>query len=400
MTLILPPGPPVTAQSLAPTNANLGAASGTNRISSAADLGKYFFGQEYLYTLLGALAAGTVTNWTLTESGDSTTVGQGILNPAYAPTTQLATLLNDRGISCTTTNAGHSGAPTLNPHTYNSALSNVAGWLDTYLPADLAGTRPNVYIMRWGMNDIYYGMPVSETINNIRVGLQTALAAWPTNSTSFLLCTPNTSSDDAGGRTEAWHEQLSAGFAQAARDFGVAFFDIYQFLRTARQTVTRGAAGNWLDGAYVHPNDAHENLIQGQIVDILFPQAAVAMSVRAPRALTPGTGFTNVSGPQQATSKVVGRNGHLTGYIFQSSAVALTSGQTVATIAWPQHRPNSGLFFMPAYSWLGAGGGVASNWETVPVVISAGGLITTMKASSNVCSRLYFDNISFDLFDQ
>ena len=376
---------------VSPTDLNLGSANGTNRITSYADVGKFVYGKEFNYTNLAKIRSLTTVNWTGIMTGDSTTVGGGIQTPSYIPNTQQQSLLAGRGIRATIVNQGQSGKDTQD-------------YINTYLAQDLALTQPNFYVIRWGLNDPYYGISPATTIANIRSALATIIATWPTTQTAILLCSPNTSSDDIYGRNEAWHETVAVGYAEAARDYGVMFFDIYQYIRTARQTVPRGTLGNWLygaslnDGQYVHPNEDHENLIQGAIADILFPREALEMSFYLPQNLTVGTGFTQPGSSQNAVSYLQGRNLCLGGYLTGPST-NLTLTQTVATIAPTPHRVAIGSFMLMANSWNGTTSTNAANWEQVPLSISANGTLVTMKASANICARIYFDGISLNLLN-
>lgn len=368
------------------TNLNLAASpdSSSNRINSVTDMGARIFGEEFLWQWFYSWRNTPAQVPNVLFSGDSTTAGNNIADSAYRPDILLPTLAQARGFSITATNAGHSGASTAN-------------WLSTYLPADLAGPAPAIYVPRWGLNDPYYGISVAQTIRNIRTGLATirATSGWDNSHVGLVLMAPNTSSDDAGGRNEAWHEALESGLMQAARDYGAAYISPYKRLRTARNLIPT-SANKWLDAAFVHPNEDHSLLIIEMLRDLLFP-LALADKLGAQSAITAGAGFTSPSGvTEYASTTGSGRFINLSGFLTGPGAT-VASGSVVGTIA-AQHRPVNGVYFAQAYVWNGSTATSSTNWQQVPVLISATGQITTMAATTLTVARMYFNNITIAKF--
>src|SRR5690606_21248723 len=93
-----------------------------------------------------------------------------------------------RGHSVDTVNAGHSG-------------KNTAEWVSTYLSGDLA-QAPDLYIVRWGINDPTSGRSIQDFATSLRQGLQTIRASKGVGELSVLLMTPNTTADTYNGRDE------------------------------------------------------------------------------------------------------------------------------------------------------------------------------------------------------
>lgn len=365
------------------TNINLAVApdSQANRIHSVTDTGARIFGEEFLWQWF--------YNWRNTPTwvpnvlmtGDSTTAGDNIADAAYRPDILLPFLAQARGFSITATNAGHSG-------------KSSADWLATYLPADLAGAVPAIYSMRWGLNDPFYGISVAQTIKNIRTGLATirATSGWDSSHVGLILMAPNTSSNDATGCNEAWHEAVESGLMQAARDYGAAYISPYKRLRTARNLIPT-SAHQWLDAALVHPNEDHSLLITEMLRDLLFP-LALADKFAASAPVVEGAGFAKVGGAsvsQYVATTADGRNINLSGF-FTGLGVTVAAGTLVGTIA-AQHRPALDVFMAQALVWNGSTPGSSANWQQVPVHIQSDGKIITMAATTLTVARIYFNNI-------
>ena len=356
----------------------------SNRLFSYSDYFRVTFGQEFLWQWYKSWRTAPSQTPIIKLSGDSTTVGNNIATTNYQPATLLPILAKQLGFGITTAMAGVSG-------------KNSAQWLSTYLPADLATTIPAVYIIRWGINDPGAGITISQTIANIRSGLALirATAGWDNSAVAIVVMAPNTTSSDAVGSNEAWHEAVSYGLRQAARDYGAAFVDSYALVRTARNLVPNVANG-WLDAAFVHPNEDHSLMLIQELANLLFPIGLVKM-MGYPVDLTAGATFAQPGSVENAKSSIEGGRVFFQGYLNGSGAT-VTGGATVATIPI-QHRPASSGYFADAYVWNGTGSTLAANWETIPVLVTApSGSITTMKASTLTVSRIYFDKINYPRF--
>jgi hypothetical protein len=110
---------------------------GRQQINSDTELRGHTFGQEYLYAAQVKLQART--SFTALFSGDSTTAGDALVNTYSQIHSLVQAVVRDKGFDLTTVNGGHSGA-------------TAEQWRTTYLAPDLA-TNPDLYVIRWGIND-------------------------------------------------------------------------------------------------------------------------------------------------------------------------------------------------------------------------------------------------------
>lgn len=214
-------------------------------------------GQEYLYAFHTKLMAGTSAS--MVFSGDSTTEG----GPTHATGEYLIdqTVLNQgqaRGHKLTATNAGHSSKHT-------------GEWVSTYLAGDLA-LNPDLYVVRWGLNDPFYGRTISDFETSLRSGLTTIRASKTVAQMAVLLMVPNTANDTPNGRDAAWLEQVRGVVRQAAEDFQCAFIDTYTLWTDAAN-----AAGLWMDdpfgdGRAIHPKNVMNSWIGSEISRLVFPE--------------------------------------------------------------------------------------------------------------------------------
>lgn len=215
-------------------------------------------GQEYLYAIHSKLISGTAAK--ITFSGDSTTEGggSGASGQFILSTSVLNEAVRRNFYNVTTVNAGHSGAATND-------------WVSTYLAADLAGA-PDLYVIRWGLNDPFYGRTLSQFETSLRQGLTTIRASYSLSQMSILLMVPNTANDTANGRDEAWLEQVKVVCRQAAEDFQCAFIDTFSIWPDAQN-----AAGRWMDdiggGVALHPKNEMNSWISTVISNLIFPCA-------------------------------------------------------------------------------------------------------------------------------
>lgn len=227
------------------------------QLNSDCDLGEHIFGREYLYAFQTKLLDSTTTAKVVC-SGDSTTEGgYAGVDAKYLIHALLKREGVQRGHSVDTVNAGHSG-------------KNTAEWVSTYLSGDLA-QAPDLYIVRWGINDPTSGRSIQDFATSLRQGLQTIRTSKGVGELSVLLMTPNTTADTYNGRDEKWQEAVRRVCRQAARDFQCAFIDTYALWRDGR-----AGADLWMDnpmslGQPIHPKNIMNVWICSVIADAIFP---------------------------------------------------------------------------------------------------------------------------------
>lgn len=213
-------------------------------------------GQEYLYAFHTKLMAGTTAS--MRFSGDSTTEGGGTgATGDYIISTAMLSQGTAKGHKLTTFNAGHSGATTLD-------------WITTYLATDLAAA-PDLYVVRWGLNDPFYGMDITDFETNLRSGLATIRASYGVDDMSVVVMVPNTANDTPNGRDAQWLRQVRVVARQAAKDYLCAFIDTYSLWADSEH-----AAGLWMDdpfgdGRAIHPKNVFNSWIVTKMAELIFP---------------------------------------------------------------------------------------------------------------------------------
>lgn len=339
-----------------------------------ADLGRHVFGIEYMGSVFAKLRATPALNLKITLRGDSTIVGNGAPTAAYQPANILSIMLSSRGVACTITNGGVGGETSAN-------------WLNTRLPADLAGVQPDIYLIGYLSNDPVVG-PISaaQSIANLRAGLALLRASWPATSTAVIVKMPNTASDLLG-RTEAAIEALSEGVRRACRDFGCVFVDTYAAFPESRQN----KATDWLDSFNVHPNEDFYMVQWGMIADAIAPRALQDMMGRPMPVTNIASGFAQGTDPLTvfAEGRIVGVDGFLIGPL-----TTVASGLTVCTIP-TGYRPRLANFYADARVWTGSSGSVAANWQSLRVLLNTNGTVVTMEASTLNVGRFTLDGVTW-----
>ncbi len=213
-------------------------------------------GQEYLYAFHTKLMAGTTAK--MVFSGDSTTEGGGTgATGDYIISTAMLSQGTAKGHKLTSVNAGHSGESTLD-------------WITTYLATDLAAA-PDLYVVRWGLNDPFYGMDITDFETNLRSGLATIRASYGVDDMSVVVMVPNTANDVPNGRDAQWLRQVRVVARQAAKDYLCAFIDTYSIWPDAVH-----AAGLWMDdpfgdGRAIHPKNVFNAWIVTKMAELIFP---------------------------------------------------------------------------------------------------------------------------------
>lgn len=230
-------------------------------------------GREYLWPYWNKVLARQ--DCTVILSGDSTTEGVGISASAYLPHNLLYSLSLDAGIkNQSIINEGH-------------ASQHTGTWDSTYVSSDMA-QDPDLYVVRWGINDISSGRSAADFEASLRSGLGKvrAHANGSIDDCTVVLMVPNTISEDTYGRNEVWVETIRAIIRKAARDFECVYFDTYELLKDGET-----GTGRWLDDPSslggIHPTDTMNAMIFGALAEVLWP-----------RGVGPGrvNGFANISG--------------------------------------------------------------------------------------------------------
>ncbi|HVJ09788.1 MAG TPA: SGNH/GDSL hydrolase family protein [Acidisarcina sp.] len=236
------------------------------------------FGQEYMSHWMANIQGGAATK--VLFSGDSTTQGVNITNNAYLVDKLFAASASSAGlVNITTSNSGQSGKDT-------------ADWVSTFLASDLA-TSPDVYVVRWGINDPFWGLTPAQTIANIRSGLATIRASKNVDQMTVVLEMPSAVNDNPNGRGATYYEQLRNGYAQAARDYQAVFIDLYGLMPDndfAVQTcmMDQPFAGTSTPPVHIHPGNCKNPIYN----DILAKTLIDPVRVWGSSSSTPTGSFT------------------------------------------------------------------------------------------------------------
>lgn len=243
-----------------------------NQVNSYADKGQYIFGREYLTHFHRLLMnnfsnPNAYVNIRVVFAGDSTTAGVNITNPLFTVDKMFGNTALRKGLlGVGPVNAGHSGETT-------------AGWLSNWLPGDLA-SNPDLYVIRYGINDGYSGITPAQTIANIRTGLTTVRAAKTIDQMSCVLAMPSSTDDNPNHRNYQQYEQLRNGFAKAARDFHCTFIDTYAYLQDSATDSTSmdipyEVTGHSTPLIHIHPDDSRNIIINSLITEAVLPSGLV-----------------------------------------------------------------------------------------------------------------------------
>ena len=153
-------------------------------------------------------------------SGDSTTQSGNNVSGSYTVDQLFLTSAKQAGINVlAVTNAGHSGKTT-------------ADWLNSYLATDQSA-NPDIYFIRFGINDPSQSIPPAQFIANIRQGLAcirngcSGVTAKTVDQETIVLEMPSSTNDYYGNRSPLSYEQYRNGMVQAARDYRAVFIDLY-----------------------------------------------------------------------------------------------------------------------------------------------------------------------------
>ncbi|WKT93203.1 SGNH/GDSL hydrolase family protein [Brucella anthropi] len=201
-------------------------------------------------------------------SGDSTTQATGTITDVenFSPTGMLTQLAFRKGFSrIAMNNRGFGGKTTRQ-------------WVDDYLNDDIA-LNPDLYIIRWGINDPINGRSPEQTISDLREGLFNfrSSANGSFDACTVVLMMPNIVGYITGGADETWIEKIRSGYRQAAFDFGCIFVDTPRLAPDAKR-----GSGRWMDDLgflqAVHPRDVMNVWLFSQLADELWPTGLLHFS--------------------------------------------------------------------------------------------------------------------------
>jgi len=185
-------------------------------------------------------------------SGDSTTEGTGNTTGYVMP--DIIRFMCQRtgyGRLFTVLNKGMAGAVT-------------SSWLSLLMGLDMA-ENPDLYVIRWGINDPYNAVSVEQTIAELTQGLTAIRNAKTESQMSILLMSPNTTCDPnfPGGSVvlAEWHRQMSEQLVTVANTFKCAYLDLYNAFPAANMMQVEG----------IHPSNLFQSLIASEIFDFIFP---------------------------------------------------------------------------------------------------------------------------------
>lgn len=231
---------------------------GLRQINSDADDYQHMFGQEYLYAFHTKLMAGASAS--MIFSGDSTTYGgTGQATTPWLIHELVLRMGTQRGHKLTATNAGHPNKTT-------------AQWVSTYLTGDLS-SAPDLYVVRWGINDPNYGMSVSDFNTALRAGLAQCRSSYGVDDMSILLMVPNNINDTPDGRDQKWVEAIRPIVRQAARDYMCACIDTYAIWHDVNNGTGMWTDNLFGDGRSLHPMNVLNGSITSFMSNFLFPRA-------------------------------------------------------------------------------------------------------------------------------
>lgn len=235
------------------------------QINSYADKYQRVFGEEYLSSFHKKLIAKSAVKIIL--SGDSTTAGDGATSTIYHPDTLLNQItLNNRIPNVTYVNSGAGGQSTV-------------GWLSTYLAADLA-QNPDVYILRWGINDSWGGgtpeANATAFLGRMDTGLSTirSTSGFDYQHLAIILQSQNPTTDDANGHQgQIFNELVNNGLRALARKYQCVFHDIYgTFQDSVHGHDYLTALDALKPNELIHPQNPLYVAMANKTFDILFPE--------------------------------------------------------------------------------------------------------------------------------
>lgn len=235
---------------------------GSGVMNPKADKTAVIFGQEYLQAFhakfageSGSNSGTSVANKIITYSGDSTVLGVGS-TASRDPCTllQYSSYLRGYG-NVTVNNKGQSGAATVD-------------WNNTFVTGDIA-TNPDLLILRWGINDPFYGYTIEQFLTALDSGLAKVRAARTIAQTSIIIMSSSTTNDKATGRDEVWHERIATIYRAMARKYQCCFIDTYATFQDSHNAATY--MDTQANGSHVHPLDVLYEKMNCLLAEVVFP---------------------------------------------------------------------------------------------------------------------------------
>lgn len=338
------------------------------------------FGEEYLQAFHlkfsgenGINTSFVVTGKTIVYSGDSTVLGVGA-NLNRDPCTLL---------KYSAYGAGYAGVTVLN---HGQSGSATVDWDSTFVASDIAA-NPDLLVLRWGVNDPYYGYTIDQFRAALRSGLTKVRAARTISQTAIVLMTPCSTNDKDTGRDEVWHERINGVIRQAARDFQCTFVDTYAYLQDSHNGATY--MDTQANGSHVHPLDVLYEKINRILADVVFPPHYIYGrsnnfhnydSAVSPNPLGSADPAVRLNGLTYERSSGSGLNGQLitlrgpnqTAFQIAHALPGSTSGKGLRARHWFNGNNLAG--------WLGANTGVtfANGWADFGLGYSGGRVQSTL----------------------
>lgn len=288
------------------------------------------WGVEHLFGLHNKIMASAPVK--ILFSGDSTTAGVGLSSDKFMIDRLLmAGAAQDGFYGISAVNSGHSGAHT-------------GEWDSTYVSQDIELT-PDVFVIRWGVNDPYYGRNLEQFTASLRSGLNKIRIAHPLSSgVGVVLMVPNSTNDTPNGRDEIWYEQVTDICRIAAADFNCAFIDTYGLFQNSEEAANKWMDDPFGDGRAIHPKDVMNLSISSVLYDLIFP-SMIRVFYKNPVERTPTleNGWVNYDPTTKEATYYKDGNMrvHLSGIIKNG---AITGGTTLFTLP-AEFRPRSQEFF-------------------------------------------------------
>lgn len=257
---------------------------------------RFVTGEQYLHYAINKMiladgftpAKKTYILW----SGDSTVVG--VNSEAWPPATISNQLAKNYGImDVQNTALGHSGK-TL----YEWGFSYIDTEWSVFSAADLI-------ILRWGINDPYYGYTLAQIKSALDRGLSKLRANKSVAQQSIIIMAPNATADTPNGRDEKWYEQLTAVLRAKAKQYQCMFFDTYAFYQDARN-----GAGVWLDNPYgdgrgIHPDFTFSSQLMTELMRHVYGSCA-AVNGKSNILSNTGSSVQTVQGSYQPSAFQLG----------------------------------------------------------------------------------------------
>ncbi|MDB5156137.1 MAG: Lysophospholipase, partial [Mucilaginibacter sp.] len=229
------------------------------QINSYADKYQRVFGEEYLSSFHKKLIAGTSTKVVL--SGDSTTSGDGASGASFRIDNIISSLTTKYLIQGVTyINNGKGGKSTID-------------WISTFLAADLA-LNPDVYILRWGINDSNL-LNTTQFLDNLDSGLSTirSNSNFTRDKLTIILQSQNTTTDDSSGhKGQIFNETVNNGLRALARKYHCCFMDIYGMWQDSRNGQDYINSNDGTNLNLIHPKDVFYMWIANAIFKVLYPE--------------------------------------------------------------------------------------------------------------------------------